>query len=205
MKALLINGSPHGKGCTYTALKQVADALEEDDIEAEIIHVGQKDVRGCVCCLKCRETGKCQFDDIVNEVAPKFEAADALVIGAPTYYASPNGTALTFMDRLFYSTHFDKSWKVGAAVVTARRGGNTANFDALNKYFTISQMPIASSTYWNQIHGSCAEEAEQDAEGLQTMRTLGHNIAFLVKAIKLAKEQGIKPTTEPKQFTNFIR
>lgn len=206
MKVILINGSPHTNGCTYTALSEAAKTLNENGIDTEIIQVGNKDVRGCIACAKCREAGKCVFDDIVNEVAPKFEEADGIIIGSPVYYASVNGTMLSFLDRLFYSASFDKTMKVGAAVVSARRGGNTATFDVLNKYFTISEMPIASSRYWNQVHGSCAEDVEKDVEGLQTMRVLGRNMAFLIKSIALGKEQYGLPEKEPqKLFTNFIR
>lgn len=205
MKALLINGSPHAKGSTFTALTELANTLEDEGIETEIVHVGQKDIRGCIACGKCSTNGKCQFDDIVNEVAPKFEEADALVVGSPVYYASPNGTLLSFLDRLFYSSNFDKSMKVGAAVASCRRSGNTATFDALNKYFTISEMPIVSSTYWNNIHGNNAEQAQQDEEALHTMRQLGHNMAFLMKAIALAKKEIGEPKHERKVFTNFIR
>ena len=206
MKVILINGSPHTHGCTYTALAEAAKTLNENGIDTEIIQVGNKDVRGCIACGTCREAGKCVFDDIVNEVAPKFKEADGIIIGSPVYYASVNGTMLSFLDRLFYSGSFDKTMKVGAAVVSARRGGNTATFDILNKYFTISEMPIASSRYWNQVHGSCAEDVEKDVEGLQTMRVLGRNMAFLIKSIALGKEKYGLPEKEPqKLFTNFIR
>ena len=166
MKALLINGSPRAKGCTYTALTELAKTLENQGIETEIVHVGHKDVRGCIACRKCHETGKCVFDDIVNEVAPKLAQADAFVIGAPVYFASPAGGAISFMDRLFFSTlNIDKTMKVGAAVVTCRRGGNTATFDVLNKYFSMNNMPIATSQYWNMVHGGSAEEVLEDKEG----------------------------------------
>lgn len=203
MKALLINGSPHAAGCTFTALSELQKTLEQEGVEAEIVHVGNKDVRGCIACRKCKETGKCVFDDIVNEIAPKFAACDAFVIGSPVYYASPNGTAVSFMDRLFYSCSVDKTMKVGAAVVSCRRGGNTATFDMLNKYFSISGMPIATSQYWNMVHGGTAEEVKQDLEGLQTMRTLGRNMAFLMKSIALGKEQLGLPEKEKITFTNF--
>ena len=189
MKALLVNGSPRAKGCTYTALTELAKTLENQGIETEIVHVGHKDVRGCIACRKCHETGKCVFDDIVNEVAPKLAQADAFVIGAPVYFASPAGGAISFMDRLFFSTlNIDKTMKVGAAVVTCRRGGNTATFDVLNKYFSMNNMPIATSQYWNMVHGSSAEEVLEDKEGLQTMRTLGKNMAFLMRSIQWGKE-----------------
>ena len=202
-KVLLINGSPHGKGCTATALQEMAAVFEEEGIETEIIHVGNKAIRGCVCCNSCMKNGKCVFDDLVNEAAPKFEAADGLVVGSPVYYASPNGTLLAFLDRLFYSTHFPKHMKVGAAVVSARRGGNTASFDVLNKYFTISGMPVASSTYWNQVHGFTAEDVRKDLEGLQTMRNLARNMAFLIKAIADGKAKYGLPETESGAFTSF--
>ena len=205
MKALLINGSPRPNGCTFTALTELAKTLEEEGIETEIIHVGSKDIRGCIACRRCHAgLSKCVFDDIVNEVAPKLAEADIFVIGAPVYYGSPAGGAISFMDRLFFSTmHEDKTMKVGAAVVTCRRGGNTSSFDVLNKYFTISGMPIASSQYWNMVYGGSAEEVLKDAEGLQTMRTLGRNIAFLAKSIQLGKEKFGLPEKEPAIFTNF--
>lgn len=207
MKVLLINGSPHAKGSTYTALNEVAVTLEKEGIETEIIQVGNQAIRGCIACGKCREIGHCVFDDAVNEVAEKFANADGMVVGSPVYYASANATLVAFLDRLFYSSarQFDKTMKVGAAVVSARRGGNTATFDELNKYFTISSMPVVSSQYWNQIHGNNAEDALKDAEGLQTMRTLGKNMAFLMKSIALGKETFGLPETEMKVATNFIR
>ena len=164
-KVLLLNGSPRANGCTAAALQEMVSVFKTEGIETELIHVGKMDIRGCIACGSCMKTGKCVFDDLVNEVAPKFEAADGLVIGSPVYYASPNGTIISFMDRLFYSTHFSKHMKVGAAVVSARRGGNTASFDVLNKYFTISGMPVASGTYWNQVHGFTAEDVKKDLEG----------------------------------------
>lgn len=204
MKALLINGSPHAKGCTYTALSELKHTLEAEGIETELIHVGNQDVRGCIACGQCRKLGKCVFDDVVNEVASKLAEADAFVIGAPVYYSSPAGSAISFMDRLFFSTfNVDKTMKVGAAVVTCRRGGNTASFDVLNKYFSISGMPIASSQYWNMVYGGSAEEVLKDAEGLQTMRTLGRNMAFMIKSIQLGKQQFGLPEKEPTTFTNF--
>lgn len=204
MKALLINGSPHAKGCTYTALSELKHTLEAEGIETELIHVGNQDVRGCIACGQCRKLCKCVFDDVVNEVASKLAEADAFVIGAPVYYSSPAGGAISFMDRLFFSTfNVDKTMKVGAAVVTCRRGGNTASFDVLNKYFSISGMPIASSQYWNMVYGGSAEEVLKDAEGLQTMRTLGRNMAFMIKSIQLGKQQFGLPEKEPTTFTNF--
>lgn len=202
-KVLLLNGSPHPRGCTATALEEMISVFEAQGIETELIQVGKQDIRGCIGCGTCGKKGKCVFDDLVNEVAPKFEAADGLVVGSPVYYASPNGTILSFMDRLFYSTSFSKHMKVGAAVVSARRGGNTASFDVLNKYFTISGMPIASSTYWNQVHGFSAEDVRKDLEGLQTMRNLAANMVFLIRAIAVAKEQIGLPEMEHRYFTSF--
>ncbi len=202
-KVLLLNGSPHVQGCTATALNEMIKVFEAEGIETELIQVGMKDIRGCISCRKCADAGKCVFDDLVNEVAPKLEAADGLVIGSPVYYASPNGTILSFMDRLFYSTHFSKHMKVGASVVSCRRGGNTATFDALNKYFTISGMPVASSTYWNQVHGFTAEDAKKDLEGLQTMRNLARNMIFMIRAFADAKEKYGYPQVESGCFTSF--
>lgn len=205
MKVLMINGSPNREGCTYTALSEVAKTLEKHGIESEIVHVGNKDIRGCIGCRKCKETGKCVFNDLVNEVAPKFAACDGIVIGSPVYFASANGTLVSFIDRLFYSSSVDKTMKVGAAVVSARRGGCSATFDELNKYFTISGMPIASSQYWNSVHGYTPEQVRQDKEGMQVMRTLGNNMAFLMKSIALGKEKFGLPQKEEHIFTNFIR
>ena len=206
MKVLLINGSPHAKGSTYTALNEVATTLNQEGIETEMIQVGHLEIRGCTGCGTCFKTKQCVFNDIVEEVKQKFEECDGLVIGSPVYYASPNGTLLAFLDRLFYSSFkIDKRMKVGASVVSCRRGGNTATFDVLNKYFTISGMPVAPSQYWNMIHGNNAEQAQQDLEGMQTMRTLGRNMAFLIKSIQLGKEQFGLPEKEKGQFTNFIR
>ena len=202
-KVLLLNGSPHPKGCTATALMEMIPVFSSAGIETELIQVGNKDIRGCVSCGSCGKTGKCVFDDLVNEVAAKFETADGLVVGSPVYYGSPNGTILAFMDRLFYSTPFSKHLKVGAAVVSARRGGNTASFDVLNKYFSISGMPVASSTYWNQVHGFTAEDVKKDLEGLQTMRNLARNMSFLIKAIADAREKYGLPEVEHGAFTSF--
>jgi len=204
-KVLILNGSPHPKGCTARALKEVEKVLQEEGMETETIQVGSQPVRGCIACKSCYRNGKCVFDDLVNQIAPKFEKADGLLVGSPVYYASANGTLISFLDRLFYSTHFDKAFKVGAAVVSARRGGCSATYDELNKYFTISQMMVVSSQYWNQVHGNTPEEVEQDSEGLQTMRTLGRNMAFLIKAIDLGKEKYGLPEREKKISTNFIR
>ena len=203
MKVLLINGSPNSDGCTARALKEIEVTLNNEGIETEAIHVGNKDIRGCIACGKCHSSGKCVFDDAVNEVAKKFEEANGLVVGSPVYYASANGTLVSFLDRLFYSSSFDKRMKVGAAVVSARRGGNTATFDQLNKYFTISSMPIASSQYWNQVHGFTKEDVEKDLEGLQIMRTLGKNMAFLIKSIELGKEKYGLPEKEKRVSTSF--
>ena len=203
MKVLLVNGSPHANGCTAAALKEMIGVFEKEGIETELIQVGNREIRGCVSCGSCGKTGKCVFSDLVNETAPKLEAADGLVVGSPVYYASPNGTVLSFMDRLFYSTRFPKHMKVGAAVVSARRGGNTATFDALNKYFTISGMPVASSTYWNQVHGFTAEDVKKDLEGLQTMRNLARNMSFLIRAIADAKNKYGLPEMEHTSFTSF--
>lgn len=205
MKVLLLNGSPHINGSTYTALHEMEKIFAENGIETEMLHVGAKDIRGCVACRSCYETGKCVFDDIVNETAKKFEECDGLVVGSPVYYASANATLIAFLDRLFYSTHFDKTMKVGASVVSARRGGLSSTFDELNKYFTISGMPVASGQYWNSIHGNNADEAVQDAEGLQIMRTLARNMSFLMKSIELGKEKYGLPEKETRVGTNFIR
>lgn len=202
-KVLVLNGSPRAKGCTGRALEEVIKTLHEEGVETELVHIGKDDVHGCISCNYCEKNGKCVFNDKVNEVAKRFETADGLLIGSPVYYGSPNGTALSFMDRLFYSTGFDKHMKVGAAVVSCRRGGNTASFDVLNKYFTISGMPVASSTYWNQVHGFSAADVEKDLEGLQTMRNLGRNMAFLIKAVADAKEKYGLPETEHAVSTSF--
>ena len=203
MKVLLVNGSPHPKGCTAAALEEMERTLRAEGMETELIQVGGKSIRGCIACGRCGGLGKCVFDDLVNETAPKLEAADGLVVGSPVYYGSPNGTLLAFLDRLFYSTSFSKHMKVGAAVVSCRRGGNTASFDVLNKYFTISGMPVASSTYWNQVHGFTAEDVKKDLEGLQTMRNLARNMAFLVRAISDAKQARGLPEQERGCFTSF--
>lgn len=205
MKVLMINGSPHAKGNTYTALQEMEKIFAKEGIETEIVHVGNQAIRGCIACYSCYEKGRCVFDDMVNETAPKFEECDGLVIASPVYYASANATLIAFLDRLFYSTHFDKRMKVGASVVAARRGGLSATFDELNKYFTITGMPVASSQYWNSIHGRTPGEASQDAEGLQTMRTLAGNMVFLMKSIALGKEAFGLPEQETKIATNFIR
>lgn len=202
-KVLLLNGSPHTNGCTARALEEMIKVFSDEGVETEVIQVGGKDIRGCVSCGYCEKNGKCVINDLVNEVAPKLEEADGLVVGSPVYYGSPNGTILSFMDRLFYSTSFSKHLKVGAAVVSCRRGGNTATFDALNKYFTISGMPVASSTYWNQVHGFSREDVEKDLEGLQTMRNLARNMSFMIKAFADAKEKYGEPLVERDSFTSF--
>ncbi len=203
-KVLLLNGSPHLHGCTATALEEMIAVFREEGLETELIQVGSKNIRGCVSCNRCRELGRCAFDDLVNETAPKLAEAAGLVIGSPVYFASPNGTILSFLDRLFFSTgKIDKHMKVGAAVVSCRRGGNTATFDVLNKYFTISAMPVASGTYWNQVHGFTAEDVKKDLEGLQTMRNLARNMAFLIRAIAAEKEKNGFPVMERGCFTSF--
>lgn len=205
MKVLMINGSPHAKGNTYIALHEMEKIFQKEGVETEILQIGNKPIRGCIACNSCSEKGRCVFDDAVNEAAPKFEECDGLVVASPVYYASANATLIAFLDRLFYSTSFDKTMKVGASVVAARRGGLSATFDELNKYFTICGMPVASSQYWNSIHGRAQGEAEQDGEGLQTMRTLARNMTFLMKSIALGKEKYGLPEQEPFSPTNFIR
>ncbi len=200
-KVLLLNGSPRANGCTAAALEEMIRVFEAEGIETELVQVGIRDIRGCIACGKCGQLGKCVFDDLVNETAPKFEAADGLVVGSPVYFGSPNGTIISFLDRLFYSTAFSKQMKVGAAVVTCRRGGNTASFDVLNKYFTISSMPVASSTYWNQVHGFSAGDVAKDAEGLQTMRNLARNMSFMIRSFAAMKDR--IPEPERGAFTSF--
>ena len=205
MKVLIINGSPHANGNTAIAIKELVKTFEAQGVEAEVCHIGNKDIRGCIACGKCSELGKCVFNDTVNEIAPIFEEADGLVVASPVYYASANATLIACLDRLFYSTGFDKTMKVGASVVVARRGGCSATFDELNKYFTICNMPVASSQYWNCVHGREQGQAALDAEGLQTMRTLAKNMSFLMKSIALGKAQFGLPEKEPWQPTHFIR
>ena len=205
MKVLMINGSPRVGGNTSIALQEMEKIFAQEGIEVETVQVGNQAIRGCIACGTCAKQGKCVFDDAVNAVAPKFEACDGLVIASPVYYASANGTLISFLDRLFYSTHFSKTMKVGASVVVARRGGLSSTFDELNKYFTDAGMPVASSQYWNSVHGRAAGEATQDAEGLQTMRTLARNMAFLMKSIALGKEKFGLPEKETPVQTNFIR
>ena len=205
MKVLLINGSPKANGNTTYALRQMAEVFSAQGVEAEIFHVGSQPIRGCIACGSCRKNGKCVFDDLVNEAAPKFQEADGLVVASPVYFASANATLVAFLDRLFYSTGFDKRMKVGASVVVARRGGCSATFDELNKYFTISGMPVASSSYWNSVHGGAPGEAAQDAEGIATVRNLAKNMTFLMKSIALGRQEFGLTEPEPPARTNFIR
>lgn len=205
MKVLMINSSPHTDGNTSIALREMEMVFQNEEIDFETIQIGNKDIRGCVGCYSCAKNGKCVFNDIVNEVAPKFEESDGVVIASPVYYASANGTLISFLDRLFYSTSFDKTMKVGASVAIARRGGCSSTFDEMNKYFTISGMPVASSQYWNSVHGRAPGDAKNDEEGLQTMRTLAKNMSFLMKSIALGKEKYGLPKKEAWSPTNFIR
>jgi len=205
MKVLMINGSPHPDGNTSIALKEMENIFRKEGIETETVHIGNQNIRGCIACYKCMESGKCVFDDIVNEIAPKFETCDGLIVGSPVYYAGANATLIAFLTRLFYSTSTDKRMKVGAAVVAARRGGLSSTFDELNKFFAISGMPIATSHYWNSIHGRNPGEALRDEEGLQVMRSLASNMTFLMKSIALGKEHYGLPEKEERIATNFIR
>ena len=205
MRVLMINGSPRKNGNTSIALAEMERIFQEEGMETQVVQVGNQNIRGCIACLSCKQKGKCVFDDLVNQIAPQFEAADGLVIASPVYYASANGGLISFLDRLFYSTLFDKTMKVGAAVAVARRGGNSATYDELNKYFAISGMPIATGQYWNAVYGAAPGESAQDGEGMQTMRTLARNMAFLMKSIALGKERFGLPEREPFQRTNFIR
>ena len=204
MKVLILNGSPKTNGNTMTAISEMVQVFDSEGVESEVIHVGNKDIRGCVSCNSCAVKGKCVFDDVVNEIAPKFEACDGLVLASPVYYASANATLIACLDRLFYSSSFDKTMKVGASIVVARRGGCSATFDELNKYFTISGMPVASSQYWNSVHGRTPGEAAKDLEGLQTMRVLAKNMTFLMKSIALGKEKFGLPEKEEHLWTHFI-
>ena len=205
MKVLIVNGSPHLSGCTDRALREVEETLKANGVDTERVNVGTKDVRGCIGCNFCREHGRCVFNDIVNGTAPKFAEADGIVVGTPVYYAGANGQLLAFLDRLFYSTAttVEKTMKVGAAVVSSRRAGSTSAFDEINKYFTISAMPVVSSTYWNEVHGFTAEDVEADLEGLQTMRNLARNMSFIIKAIAAAKKVDGVPDQERASFTSF--
>ena len=206
MKALLINGSPHKEGCTFTALSEMANTLKKNGIDSELFHIGTKPIANCIACGKCRETGKCVFDtDGVNEIGARLNEFDAIVLGSPVYYAGPSGQLCSFCDRLFFSNSKKMAGKLAAAVVSCRRGGATASFDRLNKYFTITNMQIVGSQYWNMVHGFTPEDVRKDIEGLQTMRTLAQNMAWLLKCIELGKKHGInKPEYEPIKFTNFI-
>lgn len=205
MEALLINGSPRVGGNTARALKEIENVLTQEGIHVTTVQVGTHDISGCTACSCCGKMGRCVKDDIVNEVAPIFEKADCVIVGAPVYFASPNGSIISFMDRLFCSTNFDKRFKVAASVAVARRGGTTASVDVLNKYFTLAGMPVVSSNYWNIVHGNRPGEAEADEEGLQTMRTLARNAVFLMKSIALGKQEYGLPEAEKKVRTNFVR
>jgi len=204
MKVLILNGSPRANGNTATAINELVRVFESDGVDTEVVHVGNKDVRGCIACNSCRKNGKCVFDDVVNEIAPKFEEADGLVVASPVYYASANATLIACLDRLYYSTGFDKTMKVGASIVVARRGGCSATFDELNKYFMNCGMAVATSQYWNSVHGRVQGDAEKDLEGLQTMRTLARNMTFLMKSIALGKEKYGLPEKEEWIPTHFI-
>ncbi len=206
MKVLMINGSPNVHGCTYTALCEIGKALSKNEIDSEIYHIGTRPIAGCIACGKCKSGSPCIFDDGVNEIASRLDAFDALIVGAPIYYAGPSGQSTAFLDRLFYSAAAKLAGKPGAAIVSCRRGGASAGFDRLLKYFSINSMPIVTSQYWNQVHGNTPEEVIQDEEGMQTMRTLGENMAWLLKCIEAGKAAGVPaPAKEPKLRTNFIR
>ena len=205
MKVLLINGSPHKEGCTFTALNEIAMTLAKNNIESEIFHIGTKPIAGCIACGKCRENGKCIFEDEVNKIGARLDEFDAIVLGSPVYYSGPTGQLCSFCDRLFFSNSSKMAGKLAAAVVSCRRGGATASFDRLNKYFTITNMQVVGSQYWNMVHGFTPEDVRKDAEGLQTMRTLAQNMAWLLKCIELGKKNGVeKPSYEKTTFTNFI-
>lgn len=204
MKVILINGSPRQDSNTLLGIKEMQKIFKQENIDTEIINIGSKEVRGCIVCGKCGQLGKCVFDDIVNEVAQKFESADGMVVASPVYYSAPNASVQALLQRLFYSSHFDKTMKVGASFVCARRGGTTSSFDVLNKYFTISGMPVASSQYWNNIHGGAPGQAAEDKEGMQTLRVLARNMSFLIKSIALGKEKYGLPEKEEREWTNFI-
>ena len=205
MKALLINGSPDPKGCIATALSLASEVLNKEGVETEIIHIGNKDIRGCIGCRSCKKTGKCVFNDLVNEVSPKLAEADGIVVGSPVYFGTPNGTVLSFMQRLFYSCGCDLHMKVGASIVSCRRGGNSATFETLNQFYGISGMPVVPSTYWNDVHGYTGEDALTDAEGVETVRNMATNMVFLMKSIQAGKEQFGKTDVKHTKFTNFIR
>lgn len=205
MKVMLFNGSPNIHGCTYTALHEIEETLQKNGIETEIFQVGSKSVRGCIGCGKCRESGQCIFDDIVNEAIDKIKDADGVIFGSPVYYASANGTMISFLDRLFYAASQHLAYKPGAVVVSARRAGTTATYDELNKYLGISNMLIVPAPYWNMVHGNTAEEVKQDKEGLYIMRQIGENMTWMLKMLENAKVNGIAPTVIEKERTNFIR
>ena len=204
MKVLILNGSPRVNGNTTAALNEMISIFDSEGVETEVVQIGNKDIRGCIACGSCKANGKCVFDDIVNELAPKFENADGLVIASPVYYASANATLIACLDRLFYSTSFDRTMKVGASVVVARRGGCSSTFDELNKYFMNCGMAVATSQYWNSVHGRTPGEASKDLEGLQTMRTLARNMTFLMRSIALGKEKYGLPMQEEREWTHFI-
>lgn len=205
MKVLLINGSPNEKGCTYTALTEVGKTLQKHGIDTEILYLGKKPIAGCIAYGKCHETGKCVFDDAVNEVAAKLDEYDGIIVGSPVYYAGPSGQLTAFLDRLFYPNEAKMAGKLAAAVVSCRRGGASAAFDRLNKYFLISNMHVVGSQYWNQVHGFTPEDVRKDKEGLQTMRTLGENMAWLLKCIEAGRKAGVPvPVYEPRMRTHFI-
>ncbi len=205
MKVMMVNGSPRTQGNTAAALEEMRKVFDAAGVETELVNIGLKPIRGCIACQKCSQTGRCVFDDIVNETAPLFEECDGLVVGTPVYYASANATTIAYLDRLFYSTHFDKTMKVGASVVVSRRGGSSSTFDEVNKYFSISGMPIAPSQYWNMVYGLEPGDAAKDEEGMQTMRTLARNMIFLMQSIALGKEKYGLPEKEPWTPTHFIR
>ena len=205
MKVVIINGSPRPNGNTTIAINEMIRVFDKNKVDYEVFQIGNKNIRGCVACNACRRTGRCAYNDVVNEIATELEDANGLVIATPVYYASANATLVACLDRLFYSAKYDKTMKVGASVVCGRRGGLSATFDQLNKYFSINQMPIVSSNYWNSIHGGAPGEAARDSEGLQTMRVLANNMIFLMRSIELGKEEFGLPNPESKTFTNFIR
>ncbi len=205
MKVMMVNGSPRTQGNTAAALEEMRKVFDAAGVETELVNIGLKPIRGCIACQKCSQTGKCVFDDVVNETATIFEKCDGLVVGTPVYYASANATTIAYLDRLFYSTHFDKAMKVGASVVISRRGGSSSTFDEVNKYFSISGMPIAPSQYWNMVYGLEPGDAAKDEEGMQTMRTLARNMIFLMQSIALGKEKYGLPEKEPWTPTHFIR
>ena len=205
MKVLILNGSPKINGCTARALKELEETLNNEGVETELVQVGNRNIRGCIACGKCNEMGKCVFDDLVNEIALKFEKADGIVVGTPVYYAGSNGSMLSLLDRLFHSTSFDKTMKVGTAVISSRRAGSTSALDEIYKYYGISNMPIVTSSYWNEVHGFNEKDVEKDLEGLQTMRNLGRNMAFIIKSIALGKEKYSLPNNERGLFTSFLR